>query len=71
MIVNARHAMYVAWIAAIAIDNGVWLAPVLDPLGNPTDRLELLLPAGDDADPVALAITLVVPHPGDEWIPPR
>jgi len=68
MIVGARHAMYIEWIATIAIDNGVWLAPIVDPLGNPTDRLELLLPNGDDA---TRSITIVVPHPPDEWRPPR
>jgi hypothetical protein len=64
MIVGMRHAMYAGWIMGIGIKHGVPLEPVVDPLGNYTDRLVLRMHDGD----IELELTIVVPPPPDDWV---
>jgi len=61
MIVGARHAMYIGWIQSIALEHGVELGRVIDPLGNQIDRVVLCAPT-------PMPIELVVPPPPDDWV---
>ena len=72
MIIGLRHVQYLGWILGIARGNGIPLEPVVDPLGNYTDRLEghWILEAWPDAEPIRLKFTIVVPPPPDDWVLP-
>ena len=63
MIVGMRHAMYAGWIVGLALDVGLDVEPVVDPLGNYTDRIALQVTSGR-------TIELVVPPPPDDWVLP-
>lgn len=58
-----RHALFVAWVMAVAARQGIALRPVVD--GEISNRLALFLPFVDD-----VALTVVVPPPPDDWTPP-
>lgn len=57
-----RHALYVGWVAGRAAKHGLDIQLTVDPDGNYTHSLLLVLPGGR-------AITLVVPPPPDDWTP--
>jgi hypothetical protein len=61
--IDDRHNLYVGWVLGIALLNGLRLAPVVDDLGNYTDRLRLVMPNPDGT----FTIDLVVPYPPDDW----
>jgi hypothetical protein len=57
---GARHALYVGWVAGIAMRHGMHVEPVTDDAGNHTDQLRLTI-APD------VAIAFIVPPPPPEW----
>jgi hypothetical protein len=57
--VDERHALYVGWVAGIALRNGVAVELVNDEHGNHTDRLRLVLDQ--------TIIDVVVPPPPEDW----
>lgn len=59
-IVDGRHALYVGWVAGIALNSGIRLLPVVDDDGNYTDQLTLPINQG-------VILTVVVPYPPDDW----
>jgi hypothetical protein len=61
-----RHALFVAWVLAVAAREGVPLRPDVDPVdGEISNRLALVLPFVPD-----VALWVVVPPPPDDWSPP-
>lgn len=57
-----RHALYVGWIAGLAMRQGLTLLPVVDSAGDYTDHLELEL------EHAAASVFVVVPYPPADWV---
>jgi hypothetical protein len=58
--VDTRHALYVGWVAGVAMRHNLAFEPVLDENGEFTDRLIYGVRPG-------LTFTVVVPPPPDDW----